>query len=97
MTHLAGVQGTIGAIRQEQQAALRDASLTAMQKMDILGTGKAELQAIEKNIMRPNRYATESSRGTEAPGGPGGNAGREMIMLLQAIRDAINGVPQTIS
>lgn len=83
MGQLAGVIGTIASLNQE----LRNVSPEFRQAT--IGAHIGELQALEKQYLRPNRYASEWDTTAEAVGGPSGRSGDEVAEILKEIRDVL--------
>ncbi len=78
---LAGVIGTISGFKSELRNAQKE------DRGKIASTQTAELESIQKQILRPRQYASEFDVGREAVGGAGGETGKEMVDILGLIRD----------
>lgn len=86
MEDLASVLGEITGMRQELRGAPN------MFRADMINAQTAELMAIEKQVLSPNRFATEFDPAAEAKGGPSGQAGDEQVQLLSSINDYLREI-----
>lgn len=87
---LAGVIGMIGQMREEMIA--QENSLRPDLAGKLATVQRAELGSIQKQVLRPNQYATEFDPLREARGGPGGESGKEVTELLKAIAEYLKEI-----
>jgi hypothetical protein len=88
MGQLAGTIGQLAGMKAELRAApadLRDL---------IAATQQVELKSMTDQILSPRRYASEWDASREAAGGPGGDAGDEMVRLLGLIAEYTKSASQ---